>query len=91
MIAGPSTIQPLVAASHLPGRLKDQVRDLLVGLGDDPTARPVLDHGFIDRFAPIYDGAYDDILAMPATIEGTSEVPMTENARSSVVTSRLWP
>ena len=39
---GPSTIQPVVAASRLPHRLKDQVRDLLVGLGDDPTARPLL-------------------------------------------------
>ena len=40
---GPSTIQPVVAASRLPDQLKDQVRELLVGLGDDPAARPVLD------------------------------------------------
>jgi phosphonate transport system substrate-binding protein len=42
---GPSTIQPVVAASRLPARHKDQVRDLLVGLGDDPAARPLLDYG----------------------------------------------
>jgi phosphonate transport system substrate-binding protein len=77
---GPSTIQPLVAASHLPGRLKDQVRDLLVGLGDDPTARPVLDHGFIDRFARIDDGAYDDIRAMLATIQAAGWTSLTQTA-----------
>ena len=32
---GPSTIQPVVAASRLPEPLKDEVRELLVGLGDD--------------------------------------------------------
>src|SRR5215211_5751592 len=80
---GPSTIQPLVAATHLPGRLKDQVRDLLVGLGDDPTARPVLDHGFIDRFAPIDDGAYDDIRAMLATIETAGWTSLTQTAVDS--------
>jgi phosphonate transport system substrate-binding protein len=80
---GPSTIQPLVAASHLPGRLKDQVRDLLVGLGDDPTARPVLDHGFIDRFARIDDGAYDDIRAMLATIETAGWTSLTQTTVDS--------
>jgi phosphonate transport system substrate-binding protein len=66
---GPSTIQPVVAASRLPARLKHQVRDLLVGLGGDPAARPVLAYGLIDRFDPIGDAAYDDIRAMLATIE----------------------
>jgi phosphonate transport system substrate-binding protein len=45
---GPSTIQPVVAASRLPDQLKSEVRELLVGLGDDPSARPTLAHGFID-------------------------------------------
>ena len=36
---GPSTIQPLVAAHHLPESLKADVRDVLLGLGDDPAAR----------------------------------------------------
>jgi phosphonate transport system substrate-binding protein len=66
---GPSTIQPVVAASRLPEQLKDGVRELLVGLGDDASARPVLDHGFIERFAVVDDAAYDDIRAMLATIQ----------------------
>jgi phosphonate transport system substrate-binding protein len=66
---GPSTIQPVVAASRLPEQLKDGVRELLVGLGDDASARPVLDHGFIQGFTAIDDTAYDDIRAMLATIQ----------------------
>ena len=72
-----------MAASRLPDRLKDQVRDLLVGLGDDPTARPVLDHGFIDRFAPIDDGAFDDIRAMLATIETAGWTSLTQTTVDS--------
>jgi phosphonate transport system substrate-binding protein len=75
---GPSTIQPVVAASRLPGWLKDQVRELLVELGDDPTARPVLDHGLIDRFTVIDDGVYDDIRAMLAVIEAAGWTSLTQ-------------
>jgi phosphonate transport system substrate-binding protein len=77
---GPSTIQPLVAASRLPHQLKDQVRDVLVGLAGDPAARPVLDYGLIDRFTPVADGAYDDIRAMLATIENAGWTSLTQTA-----------
>ena len=77
---GPSTIQPVVAASRLPEPLKDQVRELLVGLADDPSARPVLDYGFIDRFTPVGDAAYDDIRAMLATIEAAGWTSLTQTA-----------
>jgi phosphonate transport system substrate-binding protein len=75
---GPSTIQPVVAASRLPARLKEQVRELLVGLGDEPDARPVLDYGLVDRFAPVGDAAYDDIRAMLATIEAAGWTTLTQ-------------
>ena len=77
---GPSTIQPVVAASRLPGPLKDQVRDLLVGLGDDPAARPVLDYGLIERFTPMGDADYDDIRAMLAAIEAAGWTSLTQRA-----------
>jgi phosphonate transport system substrate-binding protein len=80
---GPSTIQPVVAASRLLDRLKDQVRDLLVGLGDDPAARPVLDYGLIDRFTHVSDAAYDDIRAMLATIETAGWTSLTQTAVDS--------
>jgi phosphonate transport system substrate-binding protein len=79
---GPSTIQPVVAASRLPDQLKDQVREVLVELGDDPSARPTLDHGFIDRFTPVDDAAYDDIRAMLATIQDAGWPRLTQAAGS---------
>jgi phosphonate transport system substrate-binding protein len=75
---GPSTIQPVVAASRLPDRLKDQVRELLVALDHDPTARPALDHGLIDRFTPVDAAAYDDIRAMLAIIEDAGWTSLTQ-------------
>jgi phosphate/phosphite/phosphonate ABC transporter binding protein len=75
---GPSTIQPVVASSGLPSRLKDQVRKLLVGLTDEPLARPVLDYGLIDHFTAIDDAAYDDIRAMLATIEAAGWTSITQ-------------
>jgi|SRR5829696_1199626 len=80
---GPSTIQPVVAASRLPGQLKDPVREFLVELGDDPTARPLLAHGFVDRFRPVDDGAYDDIRAMLATVEAAGWTSLTQTAIAS--------
>ena len=59
----------LFRSSRLPEQLKEGVRELLVGLGDDASARPVLDHGFIQSFTAIDDAAYDDIRAMLATIQ----------------------
>jgi ABC-type phosphate/phosphonate transport system substrate-binding protein len=70
----------VVAASRLPERLKDQVREFLVKLGDDPTARPVLDHGLIRRFSPVDDAAYDDIRAMLATVEAAGWTSLTQTA-----------
>jgi phosphonate transport system substrate-binding protein len=74
---GPSTIQPVVAASRLSAPLKHEVRELLITLADDPAARPVLDYGLIDRFDPIGDAAYDDIRAMLATIETAGWTSLT--------------
>jgi phosphonate transport system substrate-binding protein len=77
---GPSTIQPVVAAGRLPAQLKEEVRECLVTLADDPAARPVLDYGLIDRFTPIGDAAYDDIRAMLATIEAAGWTRLTQTA-----------
>jgi phosphonate transport system substrate-binding protein len=74
---GPSTIQPVVAASRLPDRLKAEVQELLIELGEDPSARTALDHGFIERFAAVDDRAYDDIRVMLATIEAAGWTSLT--------------
>jgi phosphonate transport system substrate-binding protein len=77
---GPSTIQPVVAASRLPERLRDEVRELLVCLGGDPAARAALGSGFIERFAVVDDRAYDDIRAMLATIHAAGWTSLTQTA-----------
>ena len=66
---GPSTIQPVVAARRLPESLKVELRDALLGLADDPAARPHLDRGFIERFVAVSDADYDDVRAMLAACE----------------------
>ena len=61
---GPSTIQPVVAARHLPVDVKAALRSVLLRLGDDRSARIELERGFIDRFVPVTDADYDDIREM---------------------------
>jgi len=77
---GPSTIQPVVAASRLRDPLKDEVRELLVELGDDPSARPKLAYGFIDHFSPVDDAAYDDIRAMLTAVEAAGWTSLAQTA-----------
>ena len=40
----------------------------------------MLDHGFIERFTPVDDAAYDDIRAMLATIEAAGWTSLTQTA-----------
>lgn len=61
---GPSTIQPVVAARHLPGSLKADISDALTRMAEDPQARDRLAAGLFERFAPVTDDTYDDIREM---------------------------
>lgn len=69
---GPSTIQPVVIRPEMPAALKAEIRALLLSIGDDPAARPTLDRGFIQRFAPVQDDDYDDIRAMLVRAEAAN-------------------
>jgi phosphonate transport system substrate-binding protein len=66
---GPSTIQPVVAASRLPGSLKAELRAVLLEIGTDSAAKLALARGLIDHFAPMVDSDYDDIRHMLAAAE----------------------
>lgn len=66
---GPSTIQPLAAASHLSKALKQDIQAIFVELHLDPTARAYLDRGFIDHFVSVCDGDYNDIRDMLTACE----------------------
>jgi phosphonate transport system substrate-binding protein len=61
---GPSTIQPVVAASRLPEGLKADLRAVFLEIGQDPGARRALEQGLIRRFAAVDDSTYDDIREM---------------------------
>jgi phosphonate transport system substrate-binding protein len=61
---GPSTIQPVGCSNRFTAEFHDDVRRILLGLGDDPDFRKVLDHGMVDRFVAVGPGDYDDIRRM---------------------------
>lgn len=67
---GPSTIQPVVAASRLPASLRAEIQAVFLQLGSDPSALPALDAGLIRRFAAVDDASYDDIRHMLRVAEG---------------------
>jgi phosphonate transport system substrate-binding protein len=61
---GPSPIQPVVASRRLPAAVRAAVRDVLLGLGEDPAARPHLERALVERFAPVSAATYDPIRDM---------------------------
>jgi phosphonate transport system substrate-binding protein len=61
---GPSTIQPVVAASRLPATLRKELREAIVGVAADAAARGRLDDGVVWGFVAVVDSDYDDIRAM---------------------------
>jgi phosphonate transport system substrate-binding protein len=69
---GPATIQPVVAARHISATMCEDLCAALCALGDDPDARDSLDFGYVARFVPIADAAYDDIRAMVAAAEAAN-------------------
>jgi phosphonate transport system substrate-binding protein len=68
-VFGPSSIQPVVAASRLPESLKSALRQVLLAMAGDPIARDVLAGGLIERFVPVVGADYDDIRQMLAAAE----------------------
>lgn len=66
---GPSSIQPVVAARGVPEALKTRLRAALVGMHQDPRARPFLARALVAGFVVVTDATYDDIRAMVAVAE----------------------
>jgi phosphonate transport system substrate-binding protein len=66
---GPSPIQPVVAARHLPDSLKSDLGAVLLSMVNDTEAQKVLAHSFIDCFVPADDSDYDAIRGMLMTAE----------------------
>jgi phosphonate transport system substrate-binding protein len=66
---GPSTIQPVVASKRLSPELREDLRGVLVDIGNDVRARDGLALGLVERFVPVDDGSYADIRDMLAATE----------------------
>jgi hypothetical protein len=97
---GPSTIQPVVAARRLPTRLKDQVREIMVGLAGDPAARPVLVYGLVVVAEPPTSGTsaaedhqlrgmHEATNRLPALLLEESQVP-SDGVPATSCTGRAW-
>jgi phosphonate transport system substrate-binding protein len=58
---GPSTIQPLVATAAVTASLRQEVTNIVTGLGKSEADRRSLSAGMVERFVAIDDSAYGDI------------------------------
>lgn len=61
---GPSTIQPVGCSKRFTPEFHEDVRQILLSLGEDPDFREVLDHGMVERFVAVGPDDYDDIRRM---------------------------
>ena len=87
---GPSTIQPVVvSASRLTVEERRTIVAVLVGLGDDPRARPLMDAAFVERFAAMDGSGYDDIRGMLRRVESAGFVGPEWRARWAALTDPI--
>ena len=68
-VLGPSTIQPIAVSKRLPRGLREDIRGVLLSMGDDPSCRERLDVGLVDRFVAVDSSSYDDIRMMVEACE----------------------
>jgi phosphonate transport system substrate-binding protein len=61
---GPSTIQPVAVSKRVPADLRDEIRAVLLAMGEEPSSRERLQLGLVDRFVPVDASSYDDIRMM---------------------------
>ena len=84
---GPSTIQPVVvSASRLTAEERRSIVAVLVGLGDDPGARPLMDAAFVERFVAMDGNGYDDIRGMLRRVRQAGLIGAEWRARWTALT-----
>lgn len=69
---GPSPIPPWVISRRVPGGLRAALRQLLIGLDQDPEGRAILECGRFARFVSAQDRDYDPIRRMATRAEQVS-------------------
>lgn len=61
---GPSTIQPVAVSRRVPADLREDIRDVLLTMADDPIVRRRLGLALVERFVAVDAASYDDIRMM---------------------------
>jgi phosphonate transport system substrate-binding protein len=61
---GPSTIQPVAVSRRVPQDMREEIKNVLVTMADDPGLRLRLGVGLIERFVAADAASYDDIRMM---------------------------
>jgi phosphonate transport system substrate-binding protein len=61
---GPSTIQPVAVSRRVPAGQRDEIREVLTTMHEDPLMRERLALGMVERFVPADPSSYDDIRRM---------------------------
>ena len=60
-ILGPAGIPPVVVSSKISSSLRQRIKEILIGMKDDPVGKMVLDKALLDRFTIVKDNNYDGI------------------------------
>jgi phosphonate transport system substrate-binding protein len=63
-VLGPSTIQPVAVSKRLPVDLREQIRDILLTLHENPVVKKQLAIGLVDHFTTVGPEDYNDIRMM---------------------------
>lgn len=66
----PYGIPPLVASRHLPREFKEQLRQMLLSLHQEPEGKRILGELLIDRFLPLREEWYEPIRQMHRSLSG---------------------
>jgi hypothetical protein len=62
------------------------IRQVLIGLAEDPAARSVLDRALVERFVPVNDGSYADIRRMCDRVQRAELLDASWHARWQAIT-----
>ncbi|MDH5388216.1 MAG: phosphate/phosphite/phosphonate ABC transporter substrate-binding protein [Gammaproteobacteria bacterium] len=69
---GPAGIPPVVVSVKTPVSLRNKIKDILLGMKDDPVGKAILEKVLVDRFTVVDDSNYDGIRQMKKQAQDSS-------------------
>ena len=61
---GPAGIPPIVISTKTPEIIRNQIKDILLNMNNDPLGKQILEEALVDRFAVVDDNNYNGIREM---------------------------